>query len=199
MTAFLRPKKTLRFFHSSHKSLLSGLMIIVGILLSMQYAHAATYTLTTANAANAQLPSSWNTGGTGGGGSAASTFTTSGDIFTIATGTSATFASGTSTVFGSGVTLQVNGSFTIGIGDNNVTSSVTVNGTIILNNTSATQNGKIGVNPTAITGGTVDVTGSYSAISGLGRHYLQAQERGGAGATFNGGVLFGLEASLSGI
>ncbi|HUR29845.1 MAG TPA: hypothetical protein VMZ69_00365, partial [Saprospiraceae bacterium] len=110
------------------RALIYGALIVVGNLIFSNSAWAATYTLTTGGAANAQTPGNWNTGGVGGGGAAATNFTTNGDIFIIASGTAGTFVTNTTSTFGSGVTLQVDGTFTIGSTSNNST-LVSINGT----------------------------------------------------------------------
>lgn len=120
------------------KNVFFCLLIAFGLLFAKRL-DAATYTLTTAGAGAAQTPGNWNTGGTGGGGTAASNFTTAGDMFVIANGTAATF--GASTTFGSStaaVTLQVDGSFSVSTGT--VTVGVSgANSVVLFSNSSSTQ------------------------------------------------------------
>jgi hypothetical protein len=69
--------------------------------------NAATYFLTTAGQGAAATAGNWNTGGVGGGGTAATNFTTAGDVFVISNTITGTFLSA---IFGSAtasVTLQV--------------------------------------------------------------------------------------------
>jgi hypothetical protein len=100
--------------------------LIILALCSGEVASGATYFLTTANAASAHTPASWNTVAAGGG-TAAANFTTSGDIFIIPLGTAGTFLN--ASTFALNVTLQVNGTFTIGNG--NSTNILIIDGKII--------------------------------------------------------------------
>jgi hypothetical protein len=110
-------------------------------VLIITHLQATTYYLTSAGAGSASTPSSWNTNSSGGG-TAASNFTTDGDIFIIPSGINGTFTSSVTfgnTGNGSQVNVQINGTATI---NNNVTltftgkssknsSSMIVNGTLI--------------------------------------------------------------------
>ena len=107
----------------SAKSLIFIFLIFAGF-----QGKAATYYLVTTSAA--QTPGSWNTIAAGGG-TAATNFTTSGDIFIISSGQTAVF---TNTIFGSGVTLQIDGTGVISLGSN---ITLTINGNIYFNGTSA--------------------------------------------------------------
>lgn len=60
------------------------------------------------------------------------------------------------------------------------------------------QSGKIGLNGGA-SGTTGDVSASFYGDVGLGRHFIQAQERGATGTTFNGGTLFTLDVEIPGM
>lgn len=95
-----------------------------------------TYYLQNAGTSNAQTPGNWKTDATlAGGGTAATNFTTSGDIFILSSGltNNPVFAGGSNAAFGSGVTLNVQKNFTVGSG-NNIT-TLTINGTIVFSNT----------------------------------------------------------------
>lgn len=118
--------------------LMYGILVMMGSVMFQNNVFATTYTLTTSGAANAQTPGNWNTNGIGGGGTAAANFTTSGDVFIIASGTAGTFLTNTSTTFATGVTLQINGTFTIGSTANNIT-TVIIDGTIVFSNASSSQ------------------------------------------------------------
>ncbi len=118
---------------------LKTLLVMAAMLLSVSWAQAAIYYLTSAGAGSAQNPASWNTIAAGGG-TPATNFSTSGDIFIIPTGINGSL-SGSGNVslsFGTGVTLQLDGTLNIN-GGNNDQYSVTVNGSIEFSNTSSNQ------------------------------------------------------------
>jgi hypothetical protein len=69
--------------------------------------NAATYFLTTAGQGAAATAGNWNTGGVGGGGTAATNFTTNGDVFVISNTITGTFLNATFGSATASVTLQV--------------------------------------------------------------------------------------------
>ncbi len=101
-----------------------AIALVLLMLFAITFAQANTYFLVTTN--KAEIPSSWNTNAAGGG-TAATNFSTSGDIFLL-TQNYITFAGGT---FGAGVTLQIEGT---GISVGNA-KTLTINGTIIFTST----------------------------------------------------------------
>lgn len=137
------------------------LLIIFFIPASLK---AATYYLTTAGSGTANTATNWNTGGIGGGGTAASSFTTSGDVFIISDGIAATF--GSNTTFGAGVTLQVAPTATLTITNNGAT--LTINGIVDFASTSSTQVTLAGSGPgnTFAFSGTLFRTANANGVSG---------------------------------
>jgi len=134
----------LRFSRIAKVMTLAVLLVFVGLT-----GQANTYYLTLAGAGSAQTPGSWNTIA-GGGGTAASNFTTTGDIFNIPSGINGVISS--SVTFGDngancGITVNViaNASLTISsssivtLAKKNGTTALNVNGTIIFQGITANQ------------------------------------------------------------
>lgn len=117
---------------AKHVSRSAKSLIVIFLIFAGLQGHAATYYLTTAGVGAAQTATNWNTGGVGGGGTAASNFTTSGDIFIISNG--ATF--GANTTFASGVSLQITSTGTATLGNGVV---LTISGSIDFQGTSSSQ------------------------------------------------------------
>jgi hypothetical protein len=86
------------------------------LLFSVSSIKAATYYLTSTGASNAHIPASWNTNPLGGG-TAASNFTTNGDVFIVPNGISGT----------------LNSNLTIGNTSNNGTWELRIEGTLMIN------------------------------------------------------------------
>ena len=100
-------------------------------------ATATKYFLTTAGQNTASTSTNWNTGGIGGGGSASGGFTNAADTFVVSSTINGIFVGGTGTTIAG--TLQVDGTLTIGAGNVNQITTLTVNGTMICSNSGATQ------------------------------------------------------------
>lgn len=161
-------------FYFYNVRFLIGFLIMVLLSIYCSTVSAATYYLTTNGRTAAQTPSNWNTGGIGGGGTAATNFTTSGDVFIISSGIDAVFASNTSTTFASNVTLEVNGTFQVGTGANNQNTALTITGTVIFNATNSTQ-------ATIPTGGNPNTNTTFTLSSGAS--LITANQNGIVGAT----------------
>ncbi|RPD50594.1 T9SS type A sorting domain-containing protein [Paracnuella aquatica] len=112
-------KKILRSF----KTQFYVLLILVGLLSTVQMASAATYYLTSNS--NPSTLNNWNTK-LDGSGSTPLNFITNGDIFIIPSNRTTSFSNNSNWTLGSNVTLRVEG--TLAVGGNN--SDVFINGTV---------------------------------------------------------------------
>lgn len=114
---------------------------------------ATTYYLTAAGQANAQLPGSWNTN-PGSGGTAATNFTTNGDVFIIPSGINGVVSANWTFGNGSGASamnLIINGTLTVNSGSvitlaqkNSGTNTITVNGSLNFSGSTAGVNQLVG-------------------------------------------------------
>ncbi len=159
---------------------LKTIIIMAIMLLSVSWAQAATYYLTSAGAGTAQTPGSWNTNPAGGG-TAATNFTSNTDVFIVPTGING-IVSG-NWLFGSAatpstLTLTINGTLTINSGftltlqsKNTDTCNMTVNGSLIFLGTGANQligDGNVRAKNTLIlSAGAVLKTANTSGIEAL--------------------------------
>ena len=183
---------------------------------TITYTAGTIYYLTSAGAGSAQTPGNWNTVA-GGGGTAATNFTTGGDIFNIPVGINGTF--GANCTFGgtgnnNGVQLQVNGTATInngitvtlaGKGGKQV-STMIVNGTIIFAGTASNVNLSINdvdqtftlsSGATLITANATGVTGTNCSITKAANSVVTLNT--GANFEFNGTAqsMTGLSATVN--
>src|SRR5437764_9310649 len=98
-------------------STLKRMTLALLFLSIVSFAQAATYFLTAAGAGSAQTPGSWNTNPAGGG-TAATNFTTSGDIFNIPSNingvATASFVFGSTS--GANLVMNIDGSLTLNSG-----------------------------------------------------------------------------------
>jgi hypothetical protein len=151
-------------------------IILIGGFTNLQ---AATYYLKTAKRTDAELPSSWNTGGIGGGGTDASNFTTVGDEFIMTGSISGTLSTSNKVTFGAGVTLRIDGTSSLGYNSSNLNQNppgipttyiLDIEGTIKFSDTGQYRSGYfiLGQNGTLITANSLGIgpmdsgTGSLS-------------------------------------
>lgn len=110
------------------KSLIFAITFVVANLVLVFNSLSETYYLTSTGAGSAQTASNWNTDSNGGG-TAAANFTTNGDVFIIISGISGIFKG--TTTFETGVTLQIEGTGTASVDNDNAGYVLTIKGTLI--------------------------------------------------------------------
>ncbi len=155
--------------------------LLLGLIAFNYNANATTYYLTAAGAGSAQTPGNWNTI-PGGGGTAATNFTTTGDIFNIPVGISGILGasitigsnSATSAILQIEGTLTINTGITLTIAGANSTSvDCNVSGTIIfgatalvnLSNNSSSNDFVLASGANLKTANTAGVTGTSCSIT----------------------------------
>lgn len=144
-------------------------VLAVLMLVGVNSINAASYYLTAAGAGNAQVAANWNTVADGSG-TAASNFTTSGDMFIIPTGLTTGMLN---------ASLTINGSLNIQTG-----------GTLTTNNNSLTFGGDF-INSGTLTAGSspIEITGaSNQNIAGFTTTGLVSMTKTGGTATFTSNV-----------
>lgn len=146
--------------------IVSRITLILFSLLSLYTTSWATTYYNTPNT-DPSVPANWTTTA-GGGGTAATNFTTSGDLFIVSGGTNAQFPNGGAYnwTIGPGVTLQVDGGISY---RNGGTKTITINGTIIFTNATVNQlvNGSSTATFTLSSGATL-ITANSAGIVGTG-------------------------------